>query len=78
MIYFMYICHIHLSTGTYEHIIDQLPTSVASYLSCMVRASHRYHEVTGSNPVQALDFFFTLHTQYSVSRKKPKLHGSEA
>ena len=57
MIYFMYICHIHLSTGTYEHIIDQLPTSVASYLSCMVRASHRYHEVTGSNPVQALDFF---------------------
>ena len=38
----------------------------------MVRASHRYREVTGSNPVQALDFFFffsKLHTQFSLSRE---------
>ena len=59
MIYFIYICHIHLITGTYERIIDQLPTTVASWLSCMVRASHRYREVTGSNPIQVLVFFFS-------------------
>lgn len=30
MIYFIYIYHIRLFHGTYEHIIDGLPTSVAS------------------------------------------------
>ena len=40
-------------TGTYEPTIDLLPTSVAS----VGRASHRYREVTGSNPVEVLIFF---------------------
>ena len=47
-------------TGTYEPTIDLLPTSVQrQWLNSSVgRASHRYREVTGSNPVEVLDFFF--------------------
>ena len=40
-------------TGTYEPRIDLLPTSVAS----VGRASQRHRDVTGSNPVEVLNFF---------------------
>ena len=40
-------------TGTYEPTIDLLPTSFWQ----LVRASHRYHKVTGSNPIEVLNFF---------------------
>ena len=43
-------------TGTFEPTKDQLATSVASYnVVQLVRASHRYREVTGSNPVEVLN-----------------------
>ena len=40
-------------TGTYEPTTDLLPTSVAS----VGRASQRHRDVTGSNPVEVLNFF---------------------
>ena len=41
--------------GTFEPTIDLLPTSVHISVG---RASHPYREVTGSNPVEVLNFFF--------------------
>ena len=54
---FSYITSHPFFTGSLELTNDQLPTSVAP----LVRASHRYREVTGSNPVEVLTFsgFYT-------------------
>ena len=55
MIYFMYHLHSFLSR---EHMNPQLTCSQRQCLHISVgRASHRYREVTGSNPVEALNFF---------------------
>ena len=32
-------------------------TNVSGFIAQLVRASHRYREVTGSNPVEVLNFF---------------------
>ena len=46
---------------TYYFIVDSFITGTLEPTSDQVRASHRYREVTGSNPVEVLDFsgFFT-------------------
>ena len=56
MIYFIYHEHSFLSR---EHMNPQLTCSQRQWLHSSVgRASHRYREVTGSNPVEVLNFFF--------------------
>ena len=55
MIYFIYHLHSFLSR---EHMNPQLTCSQRQWLHSSVgRASHRYREVTGSNPVEVLNFF---------------------
>ena len=55
MIYFIYHLHSFLSR---EHMNPQLTCSQRQWLhSSVSRASHRYREVTGSNPVEVLNFF---------------------
>ena len=55
MIYFIYHQHSFLSR---EHVNPQLTCSQSQWLHSSVgRASHRYREVTGSNPVEVLNFF---------------------
>ena len=50
-------------------------TDVGSWsIMCLVRASHWYHKVTGSNPVEVLYFFFRLLKQLHKSRSQ--LRGS--
>ena len=57
MIHFIYHQHSFLSR---EHMNPQLTCSQRQWLHSSVgRASHRYREVTGSNPVEVLDFFFS-------------------
>ena len=87
--------HIHLSHSSHHGNIwtHNLPApNISGFIasSCMVRASHRYREVTGSNPVQVLDFFFSglkkkvkkngflRNSPFPEKKKKRKLHGSEA
>ena len=54
-IYFIYREHSLLSR---EHMNPQLTCSQRQWLhSSVSRASHRYREVTGSNPVEVLNFF---------------------
>ena len=44
-----------------EHMTPQLTCSQRQWLHSSVgKASHRYREVTGSNPVEVLNFFFRL------------------
>ena len=43
------------STGTLEPTNDKAP-NVSGFIAQLIRASHRYHEVTGSNPVEVLNF----------------------
>ena len=53
--YFIYHLHSFLSR---EHMNPQLTCSQCQWLHSSVgRASHRYREVTGSNPVEVLNFF---------------------
>lgn len=48
---------IHSSlTGTFEPTNDQLLLNISSFIAQLVRASHQYQQVTGSNPVQVLNF----------------------
>ena len=55
IIYFIYHPHSFLSR---EHMNPQLTYSQRQWLHSSVgRASHRYREVTGSNPVEVLNFF---------------------
>ena len=56
MIYFIYIFHIHLFHGNiWTHNWPALNNS--GFIAQLVRASHWYREVTGSNPVEVLNFF---------------------
>ena len=56
MIYF--ICIIHLHIFSREHMNPKLTCSQRQWLHSSVgRASHRYREVTGSSPVEILNFF---------------------
>ena len=56
MIYFIYHLHSFLSR---EHMNPQLTCSQRQCLHSSVgRVSHRYREVTGSNPAEVLNFFF--------------------
>ena len=36
---------------------------ISGFMAQLVRASHRYREVTGSNPFEVLNFFFRLPSQ---------------
>ena len=52
--------HIHHSHSSFwlEHMNPQLTCpNVSGFIAQLVRASHRYREVTGSNPVEVLNFF---------------------
>ena len=52
-----HIHHLHSSLSR-EHMNPQLTCSQRQWLHSSVgRASHRYREVTGSNPVEVLNFF---------------------
>ena len=69
--------HIHLSHSSHHGNIwtHNLPApNISGFIatSCMVRASNRYREVMGSNPVQVLDFFF------QALKKRLKKTGSYA
>ena len=56
MVHFIYHKHSFLSR---EHMNPQLTCSQRQWLHSSVgRASHRYREVTGSNPVEVLNVFF--------------------
>ena len=51
-----HVCIIEVSSR--EHMNPQLTCSQCQWLHSSVgRASHRYREVTGSNPVEVLNFF---------------------
>ena len=57
--YMIYFIHHYHSILSREHMNPQLTCSQHQWLhSSVSRASHRYHEVTGSNPVEVLNFFF--------------------
>ena len=59
MIYFIYRQHSFLSR---KHMNPQLTCSRRQWLHSSVgRASHRYRDVTGSNPVEVLNFFQASH-----------------
>ena len=56
MIYFIYIIYIHLfHENIWTH--NWPAPNVSGFIAQLVRASHRYREVTGSNPVEVLNFF---------------------
>ena len=56
MIYFIYIIYIHLFHGNiWTH--NWPAPNVSGFIAQLVRAWHRYREVTGSNPVEVLNFF---------------------
>ena len=61
------ICGIHL-LNPYKTVVSHLkcahsisPAKVSGFIAQLVRASNRYREVTGSNPVEVLTFsgFYT-------------------
>ena len=66
----------------YWHNSPQLTCSQRHWLHSSVgRASHRYREVTGSNPVEVLNFFFSgffmqLHKLHSLRRSFLHFHNS--
>ena len=56
MIYFIYIILTHLSHGNiWTH--NWPAPNVSGFIAQLVRASHRCCEITGSNPVEVLNFF---------------------
>ena len=56
MIYFICIIHLHIFHGNIWTQNWPAP-NVSGFIAQLVRASHRYREVTGSSPVQVLNFF---------------------
>ena len=54
--------HIHLTfisfTGTIIWTHDWPAPNISGFIAQLVRASHRYREVTASSPVEVLSFFF--------------------
>ena len=48
--------------------IYALGANVVGFIAQLVRASHRYREVTGLNPVEVLELFRPLYTQLRKSR----------
>ena len=57
-IYDLFHTHHSHSSLSQEHANPQLTTpNVSGFIAQLVRASHRYREVTGSNPVEVLNFF---------------------
>ena len=58
-IYITYILHFHGNIWTYNWPAP----NVSGFIAQLVRASHRYREVTGSNPVEVLNFFSGFFTQ---------------
>ena len=62
MIYFISLCSlkfIHSITGTCVPRGD-LALNVSGFIAQLVKASHRYREVTGWKPVEVLNFFRLL------------------
>ena len=56
MIYFIYQFIVDsILTGTLEPTNDQFP-NVSDFIAQLVRPSHRFREVTSSNPVDVLKF----------------------
>ena len=47
---------VSLIMGTFEHRIEQLPPSVALQLSWLDHRTGQHNEVTGSNPIEFLNF----------------------
>ena len=56
MIYFICIIHLHIFHGNIWTQNWPAP-NVSGFIAQLVRASHRYREVTGSSPVEVLNFF---------------------
>ena len=62
MIYFISLCSlkfVHSITGTCVPRSD-LALNVSGFIAQLVLASHRYRKVTGSNPVEVLNFIRLL------------------
>ena len=63
MIYFVYIYHIRLFHENIWTRNWQAP-NINGFIVQLVRASHQYREVTGSNPVEVLNF---LQASYAIT-----------
>ena len=68
---FLYhLFHIHLSHSSHQGNIkthNWLAPNISGFIAQLVRASHRYREVTGSNPVEVLNFFRLLTQLHKLS-----------
>ena len=57
------LCHIHITfisfTGTIIWTRDWPTPNISGFIAQLVRASHRYREITASSPVEVLSFFFS-------------------
>ena len=56
------ILHFHGNIWTYNWPAP----NVSGFIAQLVRASHQYREVTGSNPVEVLNFFSGFFTQLHI------------
>ena len=50
-------------------VVNAIFATVSGFITQLVRASHRYHEVTGSNPVELLNFSGS-YTQLQILRSQ--------
>ena len=53
-----FISHTSISFISWTH--NWLAPNISGFTAQLVRASHQYHQVTGSNPVEVLNFFRLL------------------
>ena len=66
MIYFIYICHIHLLHGNIWTHNWPVP-NISDFTAQLVGASPRYREVEGSNSIDVLNFFqVSSYTQWMI------------
>ena len=48
-------------------------TNISGFIAQLVRASHLYREVTGSNPIEVLNFFQACYAIASIAFTMPRI-----